>query len=102
MNHLRLIRTHNKNSQTDRIFQIADVPFAQVSEEEKEIYAGRMAETGSDQGYKRRQYWVCPLTILTFHILMNLSCSILMVVYVTRSRITTVSGDGVVRGEPLC
>ncbi|KAF5325273.1 hypothetical protein D9619_009987 [Psilocybe cf. subviscida] len=44
-------------AQTDRIFDIADVPFARVSEEEKQKYAGTMKQTGSYQGYKLRQYW---------------------------------------------
>ncbi|KAF8646663.1 hypothetical protein AX16_007161 [Volvariella volvacea WC 439] len=43
--------------QTARMFDIADVPFAHVSEEEKSVYAGKMKETGSYQGYKPRQYW---------------------------------------------
>lgn len=43
---------------TERIFDIADVPFARVSPEEKQTYAGQMKETGSYQGYKLRQYWV--------------------------------------------
>jgi hypothetical protein len=40
------------------MFDIADIPFARVSEEEKRIYVARMKETGSYQGYKPRQYWV--------------------------------------------
>lgn len=44
-------------AQTQRIFDIADVPFAQVSPEEKQCYAGTMKESGSYQGYKLRQYW---------------------------------------------
>ena len=40
------------------MFDIADIPFARVSEEEKKIYVARMKETGSYQGYKPRQYWV--------------------------------------------
>jgi len=43
---------------TERMFDIADVPFARVSEEEKKIYVARMKESGSYQGYKPRQYWV--------------------------------------------
>ncbi|KAI0783193.1 Clavaminate synthase-like protein [Abortiporus biennis] len=43
--------------QNDRIFDIADVPFSQVPEEEKKKYDGRMLETSSYQGYKLRQYW---------------------------------------------
>ncbi|KAI0342235.1 Clavaminate synthase-like protein [Trametopsis cervina] len=43
--------------ETERIFDIADVPFTQVSDEEKQEYKGRMLETGSYQGYKLRKYW---------------------------------------------
>ncbi|KAI0071947.1 Clavaminate synthase-like protein [Panus rudis PR-1116 ss-1] len=43
--------------QTDRIFDIADVPFAHVSDEEKKKYEGKMLQTGSYQGYKLRKYW---------------------------------------------
>lgn len=45
------------SEQKDRIFDIANVPFAQVSDEEKLKYNGKMLETGSYQGYKLRQYW---------------------------------------------
>ena len=44
--------------QTERVFDIANVPFAEVSDEEKLKYNGKMLETGSYQGYKLRQYWV--------------------------------------------
>ncbi|KAI0689338.1 Clavaminate synthase-like protein [Cytidiella melzeri] len=44
-------------AETERVFDIADVPFSQVSDEEKQEYKGRMLETGSYQGYKLRQYW---------------------------------------------
>ncbi|KAF5352063.1 hypothetical protein D9758_009429 [Tetrapyrgos nigripes] len=44
-------------AQSERIFDIADVPFAQVDDEEKQKYAGTMKQTGSYQGYKLRQYW---------------------------------------------
>lgn len=43
--------------QTQRMFDIADVPFTDVSLEEKQLYAGTMKETGSYQGYKLRNYW---------------------------------------------
>jgi len=43
--------------QNDRIFDIADVPFAQVGDDEKQKYQGRMLQTGSYQGYKLRNYW---------------------------------------------
>jgi isopenicillin N synthase-like dioxygenase len=45
-------------TQTDRIFDIADLPFSAVSDSEKKIYAGTMKQSGSYQGYKLRQYWV--------------------------------------------
>ncbi|KAJ7092790.1 hypothetical protein B0H15DRAFT_162501 [Mycena belliarum] len=44
-------------TQTERMFDIADVPFSGVDPEEKHVYAGRMKEAGSYQGYKPRQYW---------------------------------------------
>ena len=41
------------------MFDIADIPFARVSEDEKKIYVGEMKQTASSyQGYKLRQYWV--------------------------------------------
>ena len=43
----------------ERMFDIADIPFSQVNDEEKEKYVGTMKQTGSYQGYKLRQYWVC-------------------------------------------
>ncbi|KAF8586081.1 Clavaminate synthase-like protein [Ramaria rubella] len=43
--------------QTARIFDIAEVPFQLVDQEEKERYAGQMKQTGSYQGYKLRSYW---------------------------------------------
>ncbi|KAF8921391.1 Clavaminate synthase-like protein [Mucidula mucida] len=42
---------------TRRIFDIADIPFSAVSEEEKRSYAANILATGSYQGYKLRQYW---------------------------------------------
>lgn len=42
----------------DRMIDIADVPFSQVSDEEKEKYVAQIKQTGSYQGYKPRQYWV--------------------------------------------
>ncbi|KAJ7450793.1 Clavaminate synthase-like protein [Mycena latifolia] len=44
-------------SQTEQIFDIADVPFSCVGSDEKQLYAARMKEVGSYQGYKPRQYW---------------------------------------------
>ncbi|EEB89471.1 hypothetical protein MPER_12426, partial [Moniliophthora perniciosa FA553] len=41
----------------ERIFDIANVPFTQVPEEEKKLYHAKPHETGSFQGYKPRQYW---------------------------------------------
>jgi len=44
-------------SENARVFDVADVPFSQVSDEEKRQYAGNIKATGSYQGYKLRQYW---------------------------------------------
>ena len=43
------------------MFDIADVPFSQVSEQEKKAYECHVKELGTYQGYKLRQYWVCLL-----------------------------------------
>lgn len=40
------------------MFDIADVPFALVPEDEKKRYANDIKQTGSYRGYKMRQYWV--------------------------------------------
>ena len=52
--------------QTDRMFDIANVPFSQVSDEEKQAYLGKIKETGTFQGYKPRNYWVIYLTNALF------------------------------------
>ncbi|RPD60545.1 Clavaminate synthase-like protein [Lentinus tigrinus ALCF2SS1-7] len=44
-------------AQTDRYFDIADMPFAQVPEEEKKQLAGKIVENGSYRGYKARRLW---------------------------------------------
>ncbi|KAJ7677955.1 hypothetical protein DFH06DRAFT_563295 [Mycena polygramma] len=44
-------------SQTERMFDIADVPFSGVDPDEKRLYIAKIKETGSYQGYKPRQYW---------------------------------------------
>jgi len=43
--------------QMERMFDIADVPFSQVSDEEKQKYVASPKQTGSYQGYKLREYW---------------------------------------------
>ncbi|KAJ7507034.1 Clavaminate synthase-like protein [Mycena galericulata] len=45
------------SAQTERMFDIADVPFSGVKADEKRVYTAQMKETGSYQGYKPRQYW---------------------------------------------
>ena len=40
---------------------IADIAFAQVSEEEKKRFEGKIKEEGSWMGYKLRQFWVSGL-----------------------------------------
>ncbi|KAJ8083105.1 hypothetical protein PM082_008974 [Marasmius tenuissimus] len=44
-------------SEMERMFDIANVPFEQVPEEEKKKFDSKPHETGSFQGYKLRQYW---------------------------------------------
>ncbi|KAJ7672421.1 hypothetical protein DFH06DRAFT_1319843 [Mycena polygramma] len=44
-------------SQTERMFDIADVLFSGVDADEKRLYVAEMKESGSYQGYKPRQYW---------------------------------------------
>lgn len=55
---LRVILGWSDSEKEDRIFDIADVPFARVTPEEKQQYVGKMKEAGSYQGYKPRSYWV--------------------------------------------
>ena len=52
--------------ETDRMFDIANVPFSQVSDEKKQAYLGKIKETGTFQGYKLRNYWVTYLTSALF------------------------------------
>jgi hypothetical protein len=51
-------RTFSFSAQTERMFDIADIPMSGVPDEEKRAYAGNSKETGLFQGYKPRQYWV--------------------------------------------
>ena len=44
--------------QNDRMIDIADVPFAQVSEEEQRAFVSKIRELGEWKGYKPRQFWV--------------------------------------------
>lgn len=44
-------------AENQRIFDIADIPFSVVNDEEKRHYEAEMMQTGSYQGYKLRQYW---------------------------------------------
>ncbi|KAI6145075.1 hypothetical protein BKA82DRAFT_27836 [Pisolithus tinctorius] len=44
-------------AQTDRMFDITDVPFSCVSDEEKRLYADIDQETGWYRAYKLRQHW---------------------------------------------
>ncbi|KAK1232450.1 hypothetical protein PQX77_004427 [Marasmius sp. AFHP31] len=44
-------------SEMERMFDIANIPFEQVPEEEKKKFDSKPHETGSFQGYKLRQYW---------------------------------------------
>ncbi|KAK0235432.1 Clavaminate synthase-like protein [Armillaria nabsnona] len=40
-----------------RIFDIADLAFASVSDDEKQRYEAKIQQTGSYQGYKLRKFW---------------------------------------------
>lgn len=40
------------------MFDIADVPFTQVEDEEKMKFTSKIAESGSYRGYKLRNLWV--------------------------------------------
>ena len=44
--------------QNQRIFDIANLPFEHVPEDEKKQLAGNIKQTGSYRGYKLRNYWV--------------------------------------------
>lgn len=50
--------------QTKRMFDIADIPFTGVSDEEKQPYVADIKQTGSYQGYKLRRYWVKRLSLI--------------------------------------
>ncbi|KAM5546254.1 hypothetical protein V8D89_000380 [Ganoderma adspersum] len=45
------------HAQTQRIFNIGNVLFTQVSDEERANHAAKIAEEGSKMGYKLRQLW---------------------------------------------
>ncbi|KAM5546255.1 hypothetical protein V8D89_000381 [Ganoderma adspersum] len=45
-------------AQNGRMVDIADVPFTQVSEEEKQQFTSKIKETGSYRGFKPREFWV--------------------------------------------
>ena len=45
------------------MIDIADVPFTQVSEEEKQTFRGKIKEVGSYRGYKPREFWVSQYTV---------------------------------------
>ncbi|KAI0767702.1 Clavaminate synthase-like protein [Fomes fomentarius] len=44
-------------AQNDRMFDIADVPFTQVEDEEKMKFTSKLTESGSYRGYKLRNLW---------------------------------------------
>ncbi|KAJ8593519.1 Clavaminate synthase-like protein [Rhizopogon salebrosus TDB-379] len=43
--------------ETNHMFDLADVPFSCIPEDEKPKYSTRMFETGSEVGFKLRKYW---------------------------------------------
>ena len=88
--------------QTDRIFDIADVPFAQVPEDEKKRYAGDIKQTGSYRGYKLRQYWVRPSHTTVPHVtLLMLAFSTSTMVCEINLSTTTVCADHISVGQML-
>ncbi|EPQ50556.1 Clavaminate synthase-like protein [Gloeophyllum trabeum ATCC 11539] len=54
---LTVINHGYSTEQTKRMFDIANVPFDEVSQEEKERYVGNIKLNGAYQGYKLPQYW---------------------------------------------
>ncbi|TBU25818.1 Clavaminate synthase-like protein [Dichomitus squalens] len=44
-------------AQNERIFDIANLPFEHVPDDEKKRFAGDIKKTGSYRGYKLRNYW---------------------------------------------
>lgn len=50
--------------QNDRIFDIADIPFSQVPEEEMKRYVSDIKATGSYRGFKPRRIWVSAVHIV--------------------------------------
>lgn len=51
-------------TQNDRIFDIADIPFSQVPEEEMKRYVSDIKATGSYRGFKPRRIWVSAVRIV--------------------------------------
>ena len=76
--------------QTERIFDIADVPFTGVSDEEKRVYAAAIKETGSYRGYKFPGYFVS-YTCLVYPQVYSSPCSISTMGSMIRLNIMTVS-----------
>ncbi len=73
------------------MFDIADVAFAQVPEEEKKQFSANFKETGLYSGYKLRQYWVSFLVCRSSIKQADMGCSILITESGTRSSTSTVS-----------
>ncbi|OAX32942.1 Clavaminate synthase-like protein [Rhizopogon vinicolor AM-OR11-026] len=55
---LYIVNHGYKQEETTRMFDIGDVPFSCVPDNEKPKYAAKMFEAGSEEGYKLRKYWV--------------------------------------------
>jgi isopenicillin N synthase-like dioxygenase len=49
---------HYISTQTNHMFDLADVPFSCIPEDEKPKYSTQMFETGLEVGFKLRKYWV--------------------------------------------
>lgn len=72
------------------MFDIGNVPFSQVSDTEKKTYEGNVKGTGTYQGYKLRQYWVCQWFLYAEHSHLRSLISTLKAGCETRSSNTTV------------
>ena len=50
--------------QNDRMFDIANVAFDNVSDEEKQAYTTSFEKIGQYQGYKPPKQWVCLISLM--------------------------------------
>jgi isopenicillin N synthase-like dioxygenase len=69
------LNPYSLSVQTKRIFDIANLPFEHVGESEKHKYHAAIKSDGSFRGYKPREFFVCPVSIMRldrgFHIVLT-------------------------------